>query len=73
MEDKLIAIVATALEIPASKITLDTGPDDLKKWDSIAHINIVSEVEAEFGVNIPIEKIPEIQTVRDFLPYLGKR
>ena len=72
MHDKLIAVVAGALQIPASKVTLDTGPDDVKRWDSVAHINIVSEVEAEFGVNIPIEKIAEIHCVRDFLPYLGK-
>ena len=70
MVEKLIAVVAAALRVPASTLTLETGPGDLQAWDSLAQINIVSEIEAEFGVSIPIEQVGEIQHIRDFLPYL---
>ena len=70
MEQRLIAVVAAALGVPASTVTLDTGPGDLQAWDSLAQINVVSEIEAEFGVSIPIEKVAEIRRVRDFLGYL---
>jgi acyl carrier protein len=72
MGDKLIAIVAAALRLPTEKLTLETGPGDVEAWDSLAQINIVSEIEAEFGVSIPIEQVPEIRHIRDFLPYLEK-
>ena len=72
MGERLIAIVAAALRVPTSKLTLDTGPEDVEAWDSLAQINIVSEIEAEFGVSIPIEQVPEIKHIRDFLPYLEK-
>jgi acyl carrier protein len=68
--DRLIAIVAGALRVPASTLTLDTGPDDLQAWDSLAQINVVSEIEAEFGVSIPIEQVAEIRHIRDFLGYI---
>jgi acyl carrier protein len=70
--EKLIAIVAGALRVPISKLTLETGPGDLEAWDSLAQINVVSEIEAEFGVSIPIEQVAEIQNIRDFLRYLEK-
>ena len=41
-------------------------------WDSLAQINVVSEIEAEFGVSIPIEQVAEIRHIRDFLGYLEK-
>jgi acyl carrier protein len=70
MEERLIAIVAAALQVPTTALTLETGPGDLPLWDSLAHINIVSEIEAEFLVSIPIEQVAEIRHIRDFLGYL---
>jgi len=70
MKERLIAIVAAALRVPTSNLTLETGPGDMEAWDSLAQINIVSEIEAEFGISIPIEEIAEIRHIRDFLPYL---
>lgn len=71
MEQKLIDTVAAALGVPAASLTLDSTPEDVEEWDSLGHINIVSELEAAFGVSIPIEDITEIHSIRDFLPYLG--
>ena len=70
MEDRLIAVIAAALRVPPSALTLETGPGDLEAWDSLAQINVVSEVEAEFLVSIPIEQLAEIRHIRDFLGYL---
>jgi len=72
MGERLIAIVAVALRVPPSTLTLETGPGDLPAWDSLAQINVVSEIEAEFGISIPVEEVAEIQHIRDFLRYLEK-
>jgi acyl carrier protein len=72
MGERLFAIVAAALRVPRETLTLETGPGDIEAWDSLAQINIVSEIEAEFRVSIPIEQIPEIRHIRDFIPYLEK-
>jgi len=70
MDERLIATVASALRVPTSTLTLETGPGDLPAWDSLAQINVVSEIETEFGVSIPIEQMAEIRHIRDFLDYL---
>jgi acyl carrier protein len=72
MRERLIEIVAAALRVPTSTLTLETGPGDLPAWDSLAQINVVSEIETEFGVSIPIEQVAEIRHIRDFLGYLEK-
>ena len=72
MEERLIAIIAALLHVPASTLTLESGPGDLAEWDSLAQVNVVSEIEAEFGVSIPIEGVAEIRHIRDFLQYLEK-
>jgi acyl carrier protein len=72
MEERLIGVVAAALRVPRSTLTLETGPGDLQAWDSLAHINVVSEIEAEFLVSIPIEQVAEIRHISDFLGYLEK-
>jgi acyl carrier protein len=72
MDEKLIAIVAASLRVPTSALTLETGPGDLEAWDSLAQLNVVSEIEEEFGVSIPIEQMAEIRHIRDFLAYLEK-
>jgi acyl carrier protein len=73
MEEKLIALVAATLGVDPSTLTLDTEADAIEKWDSVAQINIVSEIEEQFRVSIPIEIISELHTIRDFLPYLGTK
>ena len=72
MGERLIAIVAAALRVPPSTLTLESGPGDLPAWDSLAQLNVVSEIEAEFGASIPVEQVAEIRHIRDFLRYLEK-
>ena len=72
MEDRLIAIIAAVLRVPVSTLTPESGPGDLAEWDSLAQLNVVSEIEAEFGVSVPIERVAEIRHIRDFLQYLEK-
>ena len=73
MEQKLITVVAAALGVDPELLKLDSAAGEIEAWDSVAQINIVSEVEEEFGVSIPIEKIAELHTIRDFLAYLGAK
>jgi hypothetical protein len=52
--ERRIATVVVAL--PISALMLEKRPQALRAWDLLAHIDLVSEVEAEFLVSIPIEQ-----------------
>ena len=47
---KLRQIVANILGVPPDVLHAGSSPRDFPQWDSVAHIDIVLSVEAEFGV-----------------------
>ena len=42
----------------------------IEKWDSLMHMRMVMEIEEEYDVEIPIEEIPNIKTLKDFYKYI---
>jgi acyl carrier protein len=68
--DKFFTIVSRVLKIDSNKIDLSASRDSLREWDSLTHIKLLCEVEEEFGIDIPIEEIPSIRKLEDFLKYL---
>lgn len=39
----------------------------IPQWDSVNHLRLVMEAEQRFGVSYPLERIPEMRTIDDFL------
>jgi acyl carrier protein len=54
-------------------IGLDTRQKDLKAWDSLAHIRLVSGIEAEFDVQFSLNEIEQIASVRQFVELITQR
>lgn len=65
MEEKFLAFAAEILNTSTDRISMDTKYKEFEPWDSLMMINLIMETEAEYGVSIPIERVGEIQTLRD--------
>ena len=39
----------------------------IPEWDSVAHLRLVMEAEKHFGTYYPLETIPSLKTIDDFL------
>ena len=61
--DRLAEIVGRVLSLDPSTITDGTSSRESPRWDSVGHLNLVLEVEAEFGVRFSAEEIPELVAV----------
>ncbi len=72
MEDKLIQIATNVLGIKKENISLNSSREDIDEWDSLAHLNLISEIEEQFGMKIPFEEIHKIRKLSDFLKYVNK-
>ncbi len=68
MGEKLLEIAKEILEI--ENITLETDRAGCEEWDSAAHLVLLSEIEEQFGVEIPIEEVGYIKCLHDFLKFL---
>lgn len=55
------------------KFDLDKPRSEFENWDSLAHLQIVSEIESVFGVSFTLDEIVEINKPGDFLPVLEKK
>jgi acyl carrier protein len=53
-------------------IGIDTRQADLRGWDSLAHIRLVSGVESEFDFQFSLAEIEQINSVRQFVDAIGE-
>ena len=67
---QLVELVATALKVERSAVTLDSGPLVLPQWDSFAHLHLVVAVEQKYKVMFDPSAIAAMITVRDILSAL---
>jgi acyl carrier protein len=54
-------------------IAPDTSQRNLKAWDSLAHIRLVSGMENEFDIQFSLAEIEQISSVRQFVQLIGER
>ena len=71
-DEKLEDILAKVLLIDETKISDGMSRKNVKEWDSMAHLMLVSEIESAFEVTMDDDDIMEIQTVGDIKKTLKK-
>ena len=71
--EKVRSIVAKTLNIEESKIELETSLVNDLGADSIDAVEIIMELEDEFGIEIPDEDVEGIQTIGDIVEYINSK
>ena len=46
-------------------ITLQTSANDIKMWDSITHMELIAEIEAEFNIGFSFDQVMQFNNVGD--------
>ena len=64
MKKKIKEIMAKVIKIDASSITDDVQQKDIEAWDSLAHLNLILELESEFNVSFEPEEIGVMTSIR---------
>lgn len=60
LTDRLLAVAAASFRVPAGRLALHLGPEQLPGWDSLAHMEFVVALETEFGVQLSPRDILDI-------------
>lgn len=60
---RIIALVASELDLPANKVNAGSSIDTLPEWDSMAHLNICLAIQDSFGITLDMDTIGEITSV----------
>ena len=63
--EHFLEFVAEVMEKDPSEINLGIVYKEFDGWDSLMMLTLVMEIEAEYGVSIPLEKVGEVKTLAD--------
>ena len=65
-KEAFIAFAASLLGVERTTLA-SASYGSIPEWDSVNHLRLVMEAESRFGVTYPLERIPAIRTIDDFL------
>jgi acyl carrier protein len=55
------------------KIRDDMTAADVPQWDSLAHINLIVEIEEEFGLQFTVEDIVGLKNVGEMIQLIERK
>ncbi|KKW24555.1 MAG: hypothetical protein A2898_03185 [Candidatus Kerfeldbacteria bacterium RIFCSPLOWO2_01_FULL_48_11] len=72
---KVIGVFAKTFQIPEQKVTEDIAYNSYEKWDSLGHLELVSNLEKAFDISFSMDDVLIMgsvakceQIVRGYLP-----
>ena len=65
--DRLLELISNLFDIDKEDLGMDTKREELDEWDSLAHIQLILELESEYDIKIPFEEVVEINSIKDIL------
>ena len=60
IENKIKKVMSTIFNIDLNEISDNSSPNDIDKWDSMAHMNLIVELEKEFDLLFDANEITEM-------------
>ena len=72
MEDKFLKFIADIMEVEPQEISMNTEYNNFTKWDSLMMLTLIMEIESEYDVNIPMEKVEKIKKLEDLYTLINE-
>lgn len=70
--EKISEIISKRLSISIEKIKEETVMAEELGADSLDMVEVIMDLEDEFGVSIPDEAIPNLKTIKDLVNYIDE-
>lgn len=64
--------ILKALKLRSEEYRSDLRIGDIEEWDSVAHLDLMSEIEQEFGVRFDLDEITTLTSLPELLNRLEK-
>lgn len=65
--EAFIAFAAEVFGVDRRELSGNTKRGEIAAWDSVNHLRLVMEAERRFGVSYPLEAVPGLVCIDDFL------
>jgi len=66
-------LAAEEFQVSASEVQPTSGPEDIKGWDSTAHVRLMARIEEAFSVSLDIEEVVEMVTIQAIIDTINAK
>lgn len=66
-------IFRDVLDDPKLQITRQSSAANVKGWDSLAHINLVTAIEQEYGIRFALGELEELKNVGEMIDLMEQK
>lgn len=73
VRQQCIKVFASVMEMDHSEINADTNPENCDKWDSLSHVQLISLLEKQFGIEIGPEEGIELENVKLICDFVAQK
>ena len=67
------SLLAEAIQVSPELVTSDLSFGDLPQWDSLGHMEVMMQLEDEFGIEISADTIAELISIPEICKFLEER
>jgi acyl carrier protein len=64
--------IIRALKLRSGEYLPDLKIGDIEQWDSVAHLDLMSEIEQDFGVRFDLDEITTLTSLPELVSRLEK-
>jgi acyl carrier protein len=68
--DRVAALFVKCFKLELEEFSRDLVPEDVLLWDSLGHMNLVMELEDEFGLHLEVDEITEMSSAGKIIDIL---
>tara|TARA_B100000029_G_C17598600_1_gene965026 strand:- start:4284 stop:4538 length:255 start_codon:yes stop_codon:yes gene_type:complete len=73
IKEKLDNLFHLIFKVPKKKIKKNLSFKNVKKWDSLNHVNLILAIESKFKIKIEPEESINLLSYKDIYSYLEKK
>ena len=73
MSNSLLDIVANIMEVEATQIDDESGPETIENWDSFRGLILFEELESKFNVKFTLNELLNVKKIKDIKNILSVR
>jgi acyl carrier protein len=70
---QLQPIFRDILDNPHLNLTRESNASNVAGWDSLAHINLLSVIERQFGISFSLGELQELQNIGDMVDLMERK
>jgi len=72
-KEKFKRVFTQVFDLPPDQINIDLTQNEVAKWDSLAQIELVVSLEEVFNINLQLEEIILMNSVKSIADILQKK